>query len=277
MRSENQMLAQIIAFATADVRVRAVLLNGSRVNPTHTPDLLSDYDVLLSVTDVESFVADEGWLAHFGDVLIMQRPTNPPPQHAWLVIFADGVRVDFTLSPTTQIAHDAAADSLTRMLLDKDAICPPLEAPSERTHWVALPNGATFAECCNEFWWVLLYAAKGLWRGQLLYAKQTFDCIVRPELERMLTWHAVALAGQPFNPGAYNKHLPRMLTAAVWEKYVRTFVGAEMDANWGALEVAASLMAQIAPQVAEAAGCTYDTVEGENALHFMRALRDMEP
>ncbi len=277
MRSETQVLDQVLDFAAADARIRAVLLNGSRVNPAHAPDLLSDYDVLLSVTEVESFAADEGWLAHFGDVLILQRPTNPPPQVAWLVIFTDGARIDFTVSPATQIGRDAHADSLTRLLLDKDGICPPLDAPNEGSHLVALPDALAFAETCNEFWWVLLYVAKGLWRGHLLYAKHAFDCIVRPELERVLTWHAVVDAGRPLNPGSFNKFLPGLLPASVRDGYLRTFAGADVQKNWDALEAAAALMAQVAPRVAAAAGCTYDAAEGENALRLLGALRNLPP
>lgn len=275
MRSADHMLDEIITFAQGDARVRVALLNGSRVNPAHDPDLLSDYDVLLAVTDVESFAADESWLTRFGEVLIMQRPTNPPPQRAWLVVFADGVRIDFTCSPTTQLAEDARADSLTRVLLDKDAICPPLDAPSEASHLVDLPTAARFAGTCNEFWWVLLYAAKGLWRGQLLYAKGALERTVRPELEHVLTWYAVAQAGRPLNPGASNKYLPDMLSAPLYSAYLRTFAGADSVANWDALEAAAALMQEIAPQVAAAAGCSYDSTEGDNARRFLRALRTL--
>ena len=277
MRSETQVLDTVLAFAAADARIRAVLLNGSRANPAHAPDLLSDYDVLLSVTEVESFVADESWLAHFGNVLILQRPTNPPPQVAWLVIFTDGVRIDFTVSPISQIGRDAQSDSLTRLLVDKDGICPPLDPPSERSHLVALPDALAFAETCNEFWWVLLYVAKGLWRRQLLYAKHALDCIVRPELERMLTWRAIVDAGRPLNPGSFNKFLPGQLPAPVRDGYLRSFAGADVEENWDALEAAAATMAQVAPQVAAAAGCTYDAAEGENALRLLRALRNLPP
>ncbi len=277
MRAATQVLEQLNTFAAADARVRVVLLNGSRVNPLHAPDLLSDYDVHLSVTDVASFAADENWIARFGDVLLMQRPSNPPGQRAWLVIFTDGVRIDFTFSPIARIEVDARDDSLTRVLLDKDGICPPLGAPSEASHLVGLPDAAALAATCNEFWWVLLYAAKGLWRGQLLYARQSFECIVRCELERMLVWHAVVAQDGPVNPGSFNKYLPTLLPAPVYAAYLHTFAGASIAENWNALEAAAALMMAIAPQVAAAAGCSYDHVEGENALRLLRALRSLPP
>ncbi len=275
MRTQSEVLSQLHAFAAAEDRLRAVLLNGSRVNPAHQPDLLSDYDLFFAVTDVDSFATDESWLAHFGDVLIVQRPTNPPPHRAWLVIFTDGVRIDFTFSPIARIALDARADSQTAVLLDKDGCVPALGAPSERSHLVNLPDSGTFAATCNEFWWVLLYAAKGLWRGQLTYARGTFDGIVRPELERMLVWHAVAQQGMPLNPGSFNKYLPALLPAQLWADYERTFAASGVEENWNALEAASALMAEIAPQVASAAGCTYDYVEGENALRLLRAWRTL--
>ncbi len=273
MRTAREVVDQIVSFAAGDPRVRAALLNGSRADPTHTPDLLSDYDVLLSVTDVESFARDEGWLAHFGAVLLMQRPQDPPPRRAWLVLFDDGVRIDFTLSPLERIAEDARADSLTMLLLDKDGRCPPLEPPSARSHFVRPPTQDEFAAACNEFWWVLVYAAKGLWRRQIVYAKRAFDGIVRPEMERILAWYAGARHGWAFNPGSLGKHLQDGLPSDVWQTYEATFAAADIEANWAALFAAARLTDRVARAVAARLGLVYNAEEAENALRLITAIR----
>lgn len=276
MRTEREVLDQVLNFAAADARIRAVLLNGSRVNPAHPPDLLSDYDVLLSVSDPDSFARDESWMRRFGDVLLIQRPKNPPPQRAWLIVFADGVRIDFTLSPLDRLEQDARADTLTRLLLDKDGRCPALPPPDESSHFVRRPTQQEFAGVCNEFWWVLIYAAKGLWRAQLPYAKHSFDVIVRQEMMKLLTWYASSLHDWQLNPGAMGKHLPAALPAALWQEYASTFAGAQLEENWSALFRAASLVDTVGETLAERLGYRYDRDESRNAQALLRAIHALD-
>jgi hypothetical protein len=49
-RTYEEMIGLILSFAEADDRVRAVLLNGSRVNPAVKVDPFQDYDVVNVVT-----------------------------------------------------------------------------------------------------------------------------------------------------------------------------------------------------------------------------------
>lgn len=51
MRTENEVLTQLLDFANNEDKVRAVILNGSRVNPNLEKDIFCDYDVVFSVTD----------------------------------------------------------------------------------------------------------------------------------------------------------------------------------------------------------------------------------
>ena len=62
-------------------------------------------------------------------------------------------------------------DSLSVLLLDKDGIIEPFPPPSEADYLPAPPTAEGFADCCNEFWWVCPYVAKGLWREEIVYAK----------------------------------------------------------------------------------------------------------
>ena len=277
MRSESEVLSALRSLAAGDDRIRVALLNGSRVNPAHSPDLLSDYDVLLSVTDVESFVRDESWIAAFGAVLLMQRPHNPPPRHTWLIVYADGVRIDFTCSPLDQLDADVRADSLTALLFDKDGRCPPLLPATETSYYVPRPGAAEFAATFNEFWWVLVYAAKGLWRNQLPYAKHTFDVIVRGEMMTILSWYASAHHGWAVNPGSYGKYLPRLLPPATWQEYQSTFAGAAAGENWHALFAAATLVQRLGSELSDLLGLHYNAGEGENALRLIRAIHNTQP
>ena len=58
MRNEQEMLDLILGTARANDRVRAVIMNGSRVNPDAPRDPFQDYDIVYVVTDVDSFQAE---------------------------------------------------------------------------------------------------------------------------------------------------------------------------------------------------------------------------
>lgn len=61
MRSEREMLDDILAFAEKDERIRAVTLEGSRTNPNVPKDMFQDYDISFLVTEMDSFVQDPNW------------------------------------------------------------------------------------------------------------------------------------------------------------------------------------------------------------------------
>ena len=167
MRSEHEMLELILHTAQQDDRIRAVILNGSRTNPNAPRDVFQDFDVVYLVTEVEPFKQDPTWINRFGERMILQLPDtmlDPPPDDglsfAYLMQFADGNRIDLTLFPVTQL-HDLEPDSLSRLLLDKDGRFEPFAPPSDRDYLPQPPTAKAFADCCNEFWWVCPYVAKG--------------------------------------------------------------------------------------------------------------------
>lgn len=55
MRSEEEMLELILNVAKNDKRIRAVLLTGSRANPSAPRDAYQDYDITYFVKDVTPF------------------------------------------------------------------------------------------------------------------------------------------------------------------------------------------------------------------------------
>ena len=52
------MLDLIINTAIEDERIRAVIMNGSRVNPNVKRDCFQDYDIMYVVNDIQSFTSN---------------------------------------------------------------------------------------------------------------------------------------------------------------------------------------------------------------------------
>jgi len=102
MRSGDEIKKIILDIANADIRVRAVLLNGSRANDKVWPDPLQDFDVVFIVEQLETFISDHSWTSPFGEKLIWQLPNEMTTDNdaskkscsfPYLMLFTDGNRI----------------------------------------------------------------------------------------------------------------------------------------------------------------------------------------
>ncbi len=281
MRTEREMLDLILQTARQDERIRAVILNGSRANPNAHRDIFQDFDVVYLVTDVASFKVDPEWIKRFGEIMVMQLPDemqDAPPEnqesYAFLLQFKDGNRLDLTLQPVSRVA-DAVADSLTVALLDKDHIIPPLAPPSEKGYLPQPPTPKQFADCCNEFWWCSPYVAKGLWRGQITYAKSMLDRTLREQLMKMIDWYVGVHTGFSKNPGYLGKHLQDCLPPDLWSILMATYSDADPDHTWDALHAMGGLFRCAATPVAEHFGFDYPQGDDERVTAYLEHVRSL--
>lgn len=280
MRSEQAMLDLILATARADERIRAVIMNGSRTNPDAERDLFQDFDIVYVVTDVAPFANNRPWIERFGAQMIVQLPDamgDPSPadgSFAYLMQFTDGNRIDLTLCPATQLAK-MARDSLSVLMLDKDGIVAPFDPPHTGDYLPKPPTAKQFDDCCNEFWWVATYVAKGLWREEIIYAKSMQDEVVRSQLMLMLTWYIGFKNGFTANPGKLGKYFARYLEPALWRQVLHTYAGADLAATWDALFVMCDLFRTVALAVADHFGFEYPRGDDERVSAHLAHVRKL--
>ena len=262
MRTEQQILDLILAVAHADDRIRAVILNGSRADPDAQRDIFQDFDIVYLVTDVTPFVDNLPWLARFGELMIVQMPDamgdalDDRPGFAYLMQFADGNRIDLTFSPVDRLA-DLGRDSLSVLLLDKDGVVPCFDPPHAGAYLPQPPTAKQFADCCNEFWWVSTYVAKGLWRGEITYARYMLDEVVRGQLMRLLGWYVGVQSNFRRGPGKFGKYLQHELPPDLWAQLMATYADADYAHTWDALMTMTSLFRRVALPVAAHFGHEY--------------------
>jgi aminoglycoside 6-adenylyltransferase len=281
MRSEQEMLTLIIDIAQNDKRIRAVMLNGSRVNPNAHRDIFQDYDIVYFVTDLDTFTADHSWIECFGEIMILQMPEameDPPPMNnghfAYLMQFTDGNRIDLTLFPLDRL-HEFELESLSAMLLDKDGLFGTLPSPTDSDHLPKPPTAKNFSDCCNEFWWVSAYVAKGLWRAEIVYAKHMLDNFVREQLMKMLTWHVGIKTGFTAGPGKFGKYLKQHLEPVHWALLEGTYSDANYEKTWDALHAMCDLFRILATGVAEHFGFEYPVRDDEKVTAHLKHVQSL--
>ena len=263
MRTEREMLDLIMNFARSDQRIRIVSMEGSRTNANVPKDDFQDYDISFLVTDTDSFIKNDDWLNVFGKRIIMQKPEAMdlfPPESDWfsyLMIFQDDIKMDLSIIPIELLDKYLKSDKLIKVILDKDGLVlnPPI--PSDEDFWIYKPSASFFDDCCNEFWFVSTYIAKGLFRNEILFASYHMEHIARVQLFNMLTWKIGIDFGYGFSVGKHFKYIHRYMSKTEWELLMKTYCMDTIDNCWIALESAHMLFRQVSHHVADGFGYLY--------------------
>lgn len=279
MRSESEIKNLIINKAVSDQRIRAVLLNGSRVNSNVLADPFQDFDIVYVVTDLHSFICDHSWTNFFGEKIIEQLPSAmdlykeaaeiQPESFSYLMLFTDGNRIDLTLYPFQNMAT-YRPESLTIVLLDKDGIFGKLPPASDKDYHIKPPTQKEFTEVCNEFWWVSTYVAKGLARNEIFYAKECLESIVRPMFMKMMAWYAGIQTNFSVSDGKGGKFLNKYLSEQLYNKMLCTYAGDDLEDNWKSLFVMTEIFGDIAKEVVFNLCLDYNLSEETNVNGYLR-------
>lgn len=277
MRTEEEMLDMILSVAEMDERVRVVGINGSRTNPNVPKDNFQDYDVVYVVTEMQSYIEKPSWIDVFGKRIILQTPEAmdmfPPEIGNWfsyLMLFEDCTRIDLTLVPITELDKYIQSDKLIQILLDKDGLVPKLPPPSDIDFRVKKPSASYFDDCCNEFWWLTTYVAKGLCRGELPYAIDHL-AIMRNLLLTMLSWEVGIGIDFSASMGKNFKYLNNYLATDTWNRIMQTYRNDTAASIWDALWTCCDLFRDSGNNIAMQMGFIYPDYDRQ-VTHYLNQL-----
>ena len=280
MRTEKEMLDLIINTAIEDERIRAVIMNGSRVNPNVKRDCFQDYDIMYVVNDIQSFTSNHNWIHRFGEIMIVQMPEemslvqpDEDGKFPYLMQFVDGNRIDLTLVPVELIKKFVGQDSLSKLLLDKDNCLEEFPPASDKDYLVKKPTEKEFLDCCNEFWWCSTNIAKGLWREELSYAKGMLEGPVRDMFIVMLEWYIGMKTDFTVNTGKFGKHFEQYIEEDMWEQFKRTFSNAEYENIWDSFFVMGDLFREVANEIANTYEYQYPQDDDDKVTNYLKHVK----
>ena len=167
MRTETEMFDVILQTAKV-LQVDAVAMSGSRTNPKAPKDEFQDYDVVYIVEDLDGLIADLSWLDQF-DTRIIEQHNILGNRRLYLMLFEDGNRIDLTLCHKDHINEWVDSEAGFTVLVDEKGLFESY-SPSPERFWIHPASETDFEKTCNEFWWVLAYVVKGIYRKQVIYA-----------------------------------------------------------------------------------------------------------
>lgn len=278
LRTEEEVLTQFNKWAQSNDLIRAAVLTSLRVDPKGVTDFLSDYDIELYVADLEPFRKDDEWLSVFGPIMVRwplkPRSTFDEKRLTRLVLFKDGVRIDFQITDKTEIEPDAYDDGY-RILLDKDDLTIGLNDPTFSKHIIKKPSREEYDTLVHEFWWNATYVPKYLWRDELPFAKSVLGQTVRDKyLRTVIEWFIGLQYDWSVNTGLCGKWFKHYLDAETWSEFESTYAGADIEENWQSFFKAISLFRKLGKTVGRSLGYDYPNQLDQEMTDYYSTIRN---
>jgi aminoglycoside 6-adenylyltransferase len=261
MRTEQEIMNIILTFAKNNDDIRVVTMEGSKLNKNVPVDKFQDFDIAFIVTDIEKYKANDDWLDVFGERVILQKPEAMPmfplvwlgkcKKFSYLMVYEDGNKIDLTLVPLNEFNYYLAErNSLFKILIDKDNICPSFNEPSDIDFHVKKPSADYVDNCCNEFWHLSIYVTKGLCRNELLYAIKHLD-LMKEQMFTMASWEIGIETSFSISVGKLYKYLNKYISKEAWEKIIKTYKNDTIDSVWDSLIMCCNIFQETTKLVSE--------------------------
>ncbi|RKD31210.1 aminoglycoside 6-adenylyltransferase [Thermohalobacter berrensis] len=280
MRTEKEVLSQFKEWAERNELIRAAILTSSRAKPDANVDFLSDYDIELYVSDLSKFKKSDDWLEEFGAIMV-RWPFKPRSTGfktgCWitrLVLFKDGVRIDFQITDQLKIDSDAY-DNGYKVLIDKDEITKGLSKPTYSEYIIKKPSKEEYEVLVNEFWWNAYYVPKYLWRDELPFAKYMLDYTLKYSfLHKIIDWYIGMKNDWSVETGAFGKKFKKYLSSETWKEFKETYAGADIEENWNAFFNTITFFRKIAKKVGENLGYKYPDQVDKEVIQFCKKIKE---
>ena len=282
MRTEHEVLQNVLTAAEKDERIRAVIR--TNLLPRRKYDY---YNFIFVVTDVDPFDGDV-FENCFGERILLYRGDRNYPElfpnntKAHLMVFRDGITIAVNIMDRNSFLeryngepnHENVWIGDTYLkLLDKDSMLLEIERLDEKQTWFSeRPSEARFIETCNEFWWVMKTFAEYTLRKELPSAMFYLNIAVRDLLNQMIRWHLFLREGSPVDMGILDCNMEKLLEEDLFLLYKKTYPQADYEKIWEAFDAAAKLWHMLGNDIASRCCYSYPIETEKNMLNLIRNL-----
>ena len=283
---EKDVVDQLVAWGTAHPLIRAMILTSSRTRPDGPVDLLSDYDLILAVTDVSAFAFKDEWIADYDRPMVRwgdQGEMYGLATYFRGVIYQNHIKIDYSIWPVEMLERIAASGSLPdqldvgyRILLDKGGETARWKPASYQAHIPARPTNVEYDALVEEFWWSATYVAKSLWRDDLVFARWNLEQDIKlGTMLRMFEWRIEIDHHWSVKPGIYGRGLKQLIPPDIWSEFVCTYGPLDIEATWEALGRAIALFRRVAVDIGTSLGYVYPQEVDDNVSAYLNEIRHL--
>lgn len=265
---ENQrsrLAERIRSWADGNDNVRALVQTGSLARRDGLVDAFSDLDIEIIAQDPAGMAKNDDWIHRFGEVITILHLDAVDAQ-SWptrLVIYAGGIKVDFTLAGLARLqkmASPAQLDPLYergyQLLVDKNAFAKSLPVATYRFPIHVMPDEQRFRAHAEEFWFEAFHVPRYLARDELFLAKQR-DGTMKELLLEMIEWHAISRHPEPVDIWHLGKGIRHWAGERIWAELQATYGHFDKTDARRAYQATTALYARLAREVAHRQGWSY--------------------
>lgn len=280
MRYENEMYDLILKVAKEE-GILAIIMNGSRINRNVQKDMFQDYNIVYVVESREEVIFSvdaEHLINRFGQISYIRKPVhekylNTPNKdsYTWLVQYTDGSRLDLTIATVNYANKILNSDSLSKILYDRDNIFR-FVRPDETSYYLNKITEKEFEITCNEFWWSLNSAGKGICRGQLNHVFDVVNFDIRPILLKIIDQKIGYEHDFKVNVGYKHKYLKNLINSDLYDRLLKTYDFSTEKKMWEAIFTIADLFSEIVEEVLKYSKYTYNYEEARNSYSHLKQL-----
>lgn len=255
MNQRQELLNKIIAWLENNTEVATAILVGSDARNDHPSDEYSDYDIEIYTDKFEQYAQDESWLSRFGNIWVNVREKTDEGYPTRLVIYEGGLKVDFSLRPTSYLTKLIERGTLPnyyqegcQFLVDKNSYQNKFKQCKFDTQSDDL-NPKEFLRIVEEFWFEVWHIGKYLKRNDLWVAKFR-DAGVKEFLLKMIEWHAKSVKGLDSNTWYQGRFMQEWTDVQTWEELDSCFGHFNAGDSWQALFSTMKLFRKLARETA---------------------------
>lgn len=277
MRASHIVIDQVVSFVEQEDSIRALIQTGLRLN-IHAPiDLMRDYHFNWFIKDdeMEQYVNNKDWIQQFGDVVIYKKTEIKKQGVLFQIQYKDGVRIDIQLVPLKDYLNTIYAETLCKVILDKDGILPPVDEPNESAHYVEMPTKEQFEEVLTDLWWFQIEVAKAIYRDELPLAKWIFDGILMDRMITLLSWKIGCRYGWRIDVGRRGRWLKRYLSENVYSDFIHLYPTKGYVSMWDRLFCMGPFINKIAKEIGMESGYGYDQSCGRLVTDFLHRINSL--
>ncbi len=285
---EQEVIDRLVAWGKAHPLIQAMILTSSRTRPDVPVDLLSDYDLILAVSDVKPFAFDDAWQSEYDRPMVRwgdQSEMHGLSTYFRGLIYQNHIKIDYSIWPVELLERITAAPALPdqldvgyRVLLDKEQRTAGWKPPSYHAHIPARPTQAEYRALVEEFWWTSTYIAKSLWRGELIFARWVLDHDLKLEaVRRMLEWRIEIEHDWSLKPGVYGRGFEQLLPANIWSEFATTYGALDVEETRAALDRTMTFFRRVASHVGNALGYPYPQQVDDQVMAYLQEIRKLPP
>ena len=234
-------------------------------------------------------MSNHNWLNDFGEVLVAYwDAVYPHPKFGDdacgnVVQYIDGLKIDFTLWSVELFQKIVSApvlepelDAGYKVLLDKNELTLDMKPPIFKAYIPKPPTLEAYQKHINDFLTDAPYVAKCLWRGELLPAKWALDHDMKQVyLRQVLEWYVGLKYNYSVSVGSLGKGLKKYLPSDIWVMLEESYVGANIEDNWTALEKTMELFRRVASEVGLILGYDYPNQLHQGVKTYVGEIRQL--